>query len=200
LRLQADAQELGAYYSGVLKDPLKKFTGMLPSKIFAAYPGSKVIITKTRLLSDGTPYTVLSSEPYRLLDLKKSMQSGKVGVIGWEDLQSSGSGFCELCYHCQVCNTAEGGTCATCYSCQLCVSGQCLTCQTCYYCQQCVSGQCTTCMSCVTCQTCNTCQNSECGTCVTCQKCVSSEFCTTCMSCNSCMRCYSCQRECGKVN
>jgi hypothetical protein len=199
LRLQADAEELGAYYVGVLQDPLKKVTGILPSKIFSSFPGSKVIITKTRLLSDGTVYSVLASEPYRLLDLKKSMQSGKVGVIAWEDLQSSGGGFCEVCYHCQVCNAVQSGTCSSCYACQLCVAGQCSTCQTCYYCQACVSGQCAACQICNTCQSCDTCQTGQCGICVACQICNTGEYCTECEQCNSCQKCYNCQKCYGGV-
>jgi hypothetical protein len=201
LRIKADAEELADYYIGVLQEPLKKVTGIMPSTIFSSYPGSKVIITKTRLLPDGSSYSVLSSAPYRFLSLKKSLRSGATTIVAWDDLQSSGSGFCEVCYHCQTCVEAQTGTCTSCYSCQACNSGQCASCQTCYYCQACNSGQCASCQSCYACQSCNTCETTQCAVCVACEKCVSGETsCDSCQLCNSCERCFTCEKCYGGLH
>lgn len=193
LRLSTEAGELANYYIGVIKAPMKLVSGTMPSTLFLSYPGSKVIISKIRSLSDGSEYTVLDSAPYRLLDLKKKMSSGKVEITAWDDLQSTGGTFCENCYSCQLCNTTQTGTCVTCYACQLCNTGQCTTCQDCYYCQVCNSGQCTTCMDCDTCQVCNTCQTTQCSNCVSCQNCYTAEGEDPCGVCVECQDCYNCQ-------
>jgi hypothetical protein len=193
LRLKTDAEDLADYYVNVLKDPVQKISGVLPPRLFTLSPGSQVIISRTRLLSDGTTYDVLSSEPLRVLDLKKKMQSGLVEVVAWKELQAAGSSFCENCYHCEVCVSAESGTCNSCYACELCVSGQCSSCQLCYYCQLCNTSQCSSCQVCNTCQTCDTCEAAQCQVCVTCQKCNTSQ-CTTCQDCVSCQKCYVCER------
>jgi len=193
LRLAAEASELANYYIGVVKSPMKLVSGTVPSTLFLSYPGSKVIISKQRSLPDGTIFNVLTSEPYRILDLKKKMSNGKVEILAWDDLQSSGGTFCESCYSCQLCNTMQSGSCSSCFTCQLCNSGQCATCQDCYYCQVCVASQCTSCQICVGCMSCVTCQTTQCADCVTCQVCNTGQ-CDSCESCITCQNCYHCQQ------
>jgi hypothetical protein len=198
LRLANEANELADYYLGVIKAPMKLVSGRAPSTLFLSYPGSKVIISKQFKAPNGAVQDVLTAAPYRIIDLKKKMSNGKVEIIAWDDLQSSGSTFCENCYSCQLCNVTQSGSCSNCYSCQLCNTGQCTTCQECYYCQACNTGQCTTCQICNTCQVCNACQTTQCASCVTCQSCYTYE-CSTCESCVSCQECYSCQLCYGGV-
>lgn len=199
LRLAADADNLADYYLAVIQAPAKKVKGTLPSILFAYRPGQKVIINKTRQLVNNTTYNVFSNEAYRLLDLKKKMQTGKVDVEAWEDLQSAGEGYCAVCYNCEVCVATQSGTCSSCYACESCVVGQCPTCQACYYCQSCNTGQCGSCQTCDTCQVCNACEVAYGGICQACQLCNTGQ-CSTCQDCISCERCYACQREsCGKT-
>ena len=198
LREAADVAELGAYYTAVLMDPIKMVVGTLPPALFSCRPGDKIIISKTKKLDDGTIYTVFSSEPYRLIDLRKKIQTGKVEIKAWDDLQSSGEQFCEVCYHCQLCDAVQGGYCSKCYACQVCVAGECSSCQACYYCQHCDSDQCSACEICNTCQHCNTCEHSYGTICLTCQKCYSGE-CSHCEHCDTCQRCVTCERVCDKV-
>lgn len=193
LRSLADTEELGAYYTSVLQNPVKTVGGTLPSSLFAARPGDKIIITKIKTLDDGSEYTVLDEEPYRIVSLRKQMRTGKVAIEAWDDLQASGGTFCEVCYHCQTCITTEDGTCSVCYSCEDCVSGQCATCQVCYYCQYCDTGECSSCQTCDSCQDCDTCQTTQCSSCVTCQSCFTSQGCGGCEDCVMCQICYSCQ-------
>ena len=194
LRVKAEAEDLADYYVDVLRHPLKLMKGVFPARLFLARPGGKIVVTKVRELADGTSYEVLSSEPYRLLSLQKSLRSGKVQVLAWEDLQSTGGDFCEVCYRCELCNTEQSGACSSCFSCQLCDSGQCESCQSCYYCQLCNTSQCESCQSCDTCQVCNVCESGECASCVTCQNCYTGQ-CTVCQDCDSCQTCVTCQHE-----
>jgi len=221
LKDEADAENLGDFYLDLLNEPQRKVSVVLPTRIFNLRPAEKIIFNKTRYMKEGT-VTVFDEEPYRILELNKSLADGKVKVIAIEDLQSAGEGFCEVCYTCQSCNVEQDGSCSSCYTCEKCDAGECDSCQSCYYCQkcdagecsscevcdsceECESGQCGTCETCDSCQTCNTCQDCDSGECATCQTCDSCEECdscqlgcytgqcTSCESCDSCEGCNTCQ-------
>ena len=197
LRVKAEAENIGDFYSDLLKDPMRKVEDNLPVKLFGKRPAEKIILNKDREDRDGTNIAVLSEAPYRVLRLEKNFSTGRVGIEAWEDLQSAGETYCEVCYDCQTCYSAEEGSCTTCFTCQQCDTGQCDSCQTCYYCQKCDTGQCSSCETCDNCQSCNTCEAVECGSCVNCQTCdtCQSSECDSCQKCDNCQKCFTCQKD-----
>jgi len=197
LRVKADAENIGDFYSDLLKDPMRKVEDNLPLKLFGIRPAEKIILNKDREDRDGTNIAVLSEAPYRVLRSEKSFATGRVDIEAWEDLQSAGETYCEVCYECQTCYSAEEGSCTTCFTCQACDAGQCDSCQACYYCEKCNTGQCSSCEVCNTCENCNTCEAVECGSCVNCQTCdtCQSSECESCQKCDNCQKCFTCQKD-----
>ena len=196
LRLEAEAENIGAFYIDVLSDPRNKVKTKIRTIGFKLSPAKKVILNKTQ-----GDLTIFNEAPYRVLEVQKNLSSGQVNITAWEDLQSAGDTYCEVCYECQSCNTIQAGTCETCYSCESCDSGECDDCQSCYYCETCDTGECTACETCDTCENCNTCEtNDVCPACESCQSCITCEVCDTgeCSSCQICDTCEKCNTgECS---
>jgi hypothetical protein len=220
LRIQAEAENIATYYMDLMKDPLRKVTGNLPTKLFQMIPSEKMVLNKTRFDRDGNLMNILTEEAYRAMKLSKGFSDGRVRVEAVEDLQSAGETFCEVCYNCQTCYSSQQGitgSCSTCYTCEKCDSGQCDSCQTCYYCELCDTGECASCQNCNTCQNCDTGELTGCSQCDTCEKCNVGECescqvcdtcqdcdtgeCTVCESCDSCQVCNTCDlAQCSSCN
>jgi len=200
LRVKSEAENIGDFYIDLFKDPMRKVSGNLPTKLFKLRPAEKLVVNKTREDRDGNTIAVLDEEPYRVLVLAKSFQTGRVDIEAWEDLQSAGETYCEVCYDCQTCFSTQTGSCSTCYTCEKCDYGECDTCQSCYYCEKCNTGECSSCESCDSCQTCNTCEATQCSSCNTCQLCnvCQNSECNSCQTCDTCQKCYTCMNgECS---
>ena len=202
LKIVGETENIADFYQTLSASPTKRITATVPSKAFSVVAGpGKVVLTKSKLLEDGSEQSVLLDAPYRVTDIKKNLHTGSVDIEAMDDLQSGGSLICEDCYACQVCNEVQSGSCSVCYACELCNTGQvCDECQVCYYCEKCNAAECTSCELCDACQDCDTCQTTQCSVCVNCQVGDVCGACLVCDDCESCDTCENCFRgECTKV-
>jgi hypothetical protein len=202
LKIVGETENIADFYQTLSASPTKRITATVPSKAFSVVAGpGKVVLTKSKLLEDGSEQSVLLDAPYRVTDIKKNLHTGSVDIEAMDDLQSGGSLICEDCYACQVCNEVQSGSCSVCYACELCNTGQvCDECQVCYYCEKCNAAECTSCELCDACQDCDTCQTTQCAVCVACQVGDVCGACLVCYYCESCDTCETCVRgECTKV-
>lgn len=202
LKIVGETENIADFYQALSASPTKRITATVPSKAFSVVAGpGKVVLTKSKLLEDGSEQSVLLDAPYRVTDIKKNLHTGSVDIEAMDDLQSSGSLICEDCYVCQVCNEVQSGSCSVCYACELCNTGQvCDECQACYYCEKCNADECTSCELCDACQDCDTCQTTQCTICVACQL---GDVCGVCLVCDVCQQCDNCEScfrgECSKI-
>lgn len=187
IRIKAEAQNTSDFFLSLVQSPVKRIEGTIPPVGLSLKPTDKIIVSKSIIDAAGESVAVLTSEMFRVFELRKNIAKSTADIVAIQDIQSIGN-YCEKCYTCQICNLLQGGACAVCVTCQGCFSGQCTTCMICNACQYCNTGQCAACQTCNTCQLCNTAQCTTCMTCVACQLCNTGQ-CGACMICVACQKC-----------
>lgn len=90
LRVAAEAVTLATLYLDMVKAPSKRLSAELPPAILNKYPSNKIVCTKSSIGIDGVERSVLFEEVYRILEMRKRLETSTVGVEAILDIQSTG--------------------------------------------------------------------------------------------------------------
>lgn len=95
LREETDAETLAELYQKLVRDPATKLEGTIGSVALGFKPSDKIIVSKEIIDGEENIVQVFGESPnydeiYRILELKKNLKTGKVGILGLEDSQSIG--------------------------------------------------------------------------------------------------------------
>ena len=90
LRQKSEAESLATFYKNLVCNPLAKMSGEVPSSALNLKPSDKIIITKQVETYDGDELSVFESDVYRILEMRKNLQTAKVEISAIEDIQSIG--------------------------------------------------------------------------------------------------------------
>ncbi len=87
LKNKTEADVLAGWYLDALENPPKKINTKISTIGFNMRPAQKIIVNKTRKDADGDEVTICDSEVYTILELRKELKTGRVGLIAQDTTQ-----------------------------------------------------------------------------------------------------------------
>ena len=88
LRSKGEASALAEYLANVTTTPRKEVTATVSPVVLDREPTEKLYLTRDIVGGAGEDISILSSEVYRILELRKNVHSGKTRVVAQQDSQT----------------------------------------------------------------------------------------------------------------
>lgn len=89
---EAEAEALNSFYLDLVKDPSGKLETEISAEGLNYIPSGKAKFNRSIIKGDGAEVVILEDEIYTILELRKDINTGKVGVTAIKDSQATGEG------------------------------------------------------------------------------------------------------------